>query len=55
MKAEAIRDQGKIIRELEKLIALLKDAEPGLMTWHVVYKERLKSIVEKSGYKLEDK
>lgn len=35
----------KLQEETEKLLALLQDRQPGLMTWNMFLKERLESVV----------
>ena len=34
----------KLQAEVEKLLSLLKDRQPGLMTWNMFLEERLKTI-----------
>jgi len=38
-------DLNKLQTETEKLLALLKDRQPGLSTWNGFVKERLENIV----------
>ncbi len=39
-------DLDELESEVEKLLALLRNRQPGLMTWNMFLGERLKSIVD---------
>jgi hypothetical protein len=51
-------DLDKLQAEVEKLLSLLQDRQPGLISWNMFMEERLKSIVKMiaaAGITAEDK
>jgi len=51
-------DLDKLQAEVEKLLSLLHDRQPGLISWNMFMEERLKSIVDMiaaAGITAEDK
>lgn len=41
---EKVLDLDELQQEAQKLVALLKDRQPGLMTWNEMVRDRLTSI-----------